>query len=66
MSATGRRLSRPPERATHRRISAVAVIENFGYRQLNNFWRVKGWWQFLRGDQGWGEMTRTGLGGAKK
>lgn len=47
-------------------LTAAAVIENFGYRQLNNFWRVKGWWQFLRGNQGWGEMTRTGLGGAKK
>jgi len=47
-------------------LTAAAVIENFGYRQLNNFWRVKGWWQFLRGNQGWGEMTRTGLSGAKK
>jgi len=47
-------------------LTAVAVIENFGYRQLNNFWRVKGWWQYLRGNQGWGEMTRTGLTGAKK
>ncbi|WP_281035187.1 hypothetical protein [Mesorhizobium tamadayense] len=41
------------------------MIENFGYRQLNNFWRVKGWWQFLRADQSWGEMTRTGLGAKK-
>jgi cellulose synthase/poly-beta-1,6-N-acetylglucosamine synthase-like glycosyltransferase len=47
-------------------LTAVAVIENFGYRQLDNFWRVKGWWQFLRGNQGWGEMPRTGLGAAKK
>ncbi|TIP32099.1 MAG: glycosyltransferase family 2 protein, partial [Mesorhizobium sp.] len=47
-------------------LTVAAVIENFGYRQLNNFWRVKGWWQFLRGNQGWGEMTRTGLGGAGK
>ncbi|MDG4854478.1 MULTISPECIES: glycosyltransferase family 2 protein [unclassified Mesorhizobium] len=47
-------------------LTAAAVVENFGYRQLNNFWRVKGWWQFLRGNQGWGEMTRTGLGAAKK
>ncbi|MCF6122796.1 glycosyltransferase family 2 protein [Mesorhizobium sp. M1066] len=47
-------------------LTAVAVIENFGYRQLNNFWRVKGWWQYLRADQSWGEMTRTGLTGPKK
>ncbi|WP_050588955.1 hypothetical protein [Mesorhizobium sp. L2C089B000] len=47
-------------------LTAVAVIENFGYRQLNNLWRVKGWWQYLRADQSWGEMTRTGLTGPKK
>lgn len=49
-------------RASHLVVLTVAaVIENFGYRQLNNFWRVKGWWQYLRADQNWGEMTRTGL-----
>jgi cellulose synthase/poly-beta-1,6-N-acetylglucosamine synthase-like glycosyltransferase len=42
-------------------LAAAAVIENFGYRQINNFWRVKGWWQFLRADQSWGEMTRKGF-----
>ena len=39
----------------------AAIIENFGYRQLNNFWRVKGYWQYLRSDNSWGEMTRTGF-----
>jgi hypothetical protein len=39
----------------------VAVIENFGYRQINNWWRVVGWWQFLRKKQGWGEMKRKGF-----
>ena len=24
-----------------------AVLENFGYRQINNFWRVEGYWQYL-------------------
>jgi len=42
-------------------LTLAAILENFGYRQINNFWRVKGWWQFLRSDQSWGEMTRTGL-----
>ena len=42
-------------------LTLAAVLENFGYRQINNFWRVKGWWQYLRSDQSWGEMTRTGL-----
>jgi cellulose synthase/poly-beta-1,6-N-acetylglucosamine synthase-like glycosyltransferase len=39
----------------------VAVIENFGYRQLNNWWRVVGYWEFLRKKQGWGEMKRKGF-----
>ena len=47
-------------------LTLAAVVENFGYRQLNNFWRIKGWWQYLRADQNWGEMTRTGLSGARK
>jgi cellulose synthase/poly-beta-1,6-N-acetylglucosamine synthase-like glycosyltransferase len=44
-------------------LTAVAVAENFGYRQLANFWRLRGWWQFLRKQQGWGTMTRKGFGG---
>lgn len=39
----------------------VAIIENFGYRQLNSLFRVYGTWQFLRGSTGWGEMKRTGF-----
>ena len=42
-------------------LAAVAVLENFGYRQINNFWRVMGYWQFLRGADGWGRMTRSGF-----
>jgi len=36
-----------------------SVLENFGYRQLNNLWRLEGIWQFLTGKQGWGAMQRT-------
>lgn len=39
----------------------VAILENFGYRQINNWWRIVGWWQFLRKKQGWGEMKRKGF-----
>ncbi len=39
----------------------LAITENFGYRQLNTFWRVKGLWSFARGRTGWGEMTRKGF-----
>lgn len=43
-------------------LAVIAVVENFGYRQLSNFWRLRGWWQFLRKEQGWGTMTRKGFG----
>lgn len=39
----------------------AAVMENFGYRQLNNLWRLRGTWQFLTGQQSWGTMTRRGF-----
>jgi len=42
-------------------LTLVAVLENLGYRQLNNFWRIRGWWQFLRKQHGWGEMVRKGF-----
>lgn len=45
-------------------LAAVAVVENFGYRQLSNIWRLQGWWQFVRKQQGWGTMTRKGFGGS--
>jgi cellulose synthase/poly-beta-1,6-N-acetylglucosamine synthase-like glycosyltransferase len=43
-------------------LTLIAVAENFGYRQLANAWRIRGWWQFLRKQQGWGQMTRKGFG----
>ena len=42
-------------------LGLVAVLENFGYRQINNLWRVLGYWQFLRGSKEWGRMTRSGF-----
>ena len=42
-------------------LTAIAILENFGYRQINNFWRVVGYWRFLRGTRGWGVMHRTGF-----
>ena len=44
------------------KLTLTAVVENLGYRQLNNLWRVMAWWQYLRGGQGWGKMTRKGFG----
>jgi cellulose synthase/poly-beta-1,6-N-acetylglucosamine synthase-like glycosyltransferase len=43
-------------------LAIAAVAENFGYRQLNSYWRLKGFWQWLRGEQSWGSMTRKGFG----
>lgn len=43
-------------------LGTLAVLENFGYRQLNNLWRIAGTWQYLRGKRGgWGRIIRTGL-----
>lgn len=53
-----RRLKHARDLAT---LTVAAVMENFGYRQLNNLWRVRGWWQFLRKKQGWGTMVRKGF-----
>ena len=37
----------------------VAVIENFGYRQLNAIWRLSGLMQWLfKRERKWGDMTR--------
>lgn len=40
---------------------AIGFLENFGYRQLNQFWRLRGTLSALRGVQGWGIMTRKGF-----
>lgn len=42
-------------------LAAVSLVENFGYRQINNIWRLMGWWEFMRKKRDWGEMTRTGF-----
>ena len=43
------------------RLFALAVLENFGYRQLSTFWRVRGMFSTLRRKKGWGAMTRKGF-----
>ena len=40
----------------------AAVEENFGYRQLNAWWRLGGIVEALRGtSHDWGDMTAQGL-----
>ena len=43
------------------RLFALALVENFGYRQLSAWWRLKGTISAIRGVQGWGHMTRKGF-----
>ena len=40
---------------------AYANLENFGYRQLNSFWRVMAIVSFLRKNSDWGAMERKGF-----
>jgi cellulose synthase/poly-beta-1,6-N-acetylglucosamine synthase-like glycosyltransferase len=42
-------------------LALMAIVENLGYRQMNNVWRIMGWWQFLRRNQKWGDMQREGF-----
>ena len=42
----------------------IGVLENFGYRQLNTLWRVRGTLSGILGKRGWGVMTRKGFGAA--
>lgn len=40
---------------------AYAVFENFGYRQLTLYWRLRGTIDFLRKKKAWGEQRRAGF-----
>ncbi|CAI3806570.1 glycosyltransferase family 2 protein [Rheinheimera sp. MM224] len=43
------------------RLFLMAVLENFGYRQLNSWWRLKGLWLWARNSKSsWGTMKRSG------
>jgi len=43
------------------RLMMFAVLENFGYRQLSVWWRIKGMADHLRGVKTWGAMQRVGF-----
>ncbi|MDR5906138.1 glycosyltransferase [Franzmannia qiaohouensis] len=48
------------------RLFLVAIVENFGYRQLNTLWRCRGLWQwFARRKHQWGAMKRSGQWGSE-
>ncbi len=39
----------------------LAILENFGYRQLTIYWRIHGLISALRNVKGWGQMERKGF-----
>ena len=45
------------------RLFGAGVIENFGPRQAIAMWRLKGLYDWIRGNQSWGAMERRGFGG---
>ena len=48
----------------YRHVAALfiySILENFGYRQLNTWWRFKGIIDIFRGKKSWGAMERKGM-----
>jgi len=43
------------------RLLLFASLENFGYRQLTVWYRLRAFWSAARSRQAWGRMTRTGF-----
>ena len=44
------------------KVLLTAFVENFGYRQLCSFWRMRGLFQHFRGKKAsWGKMERVGF-----
>lgn len=44
----------------------IGILENFGYRQLNAWWRLKAIFDFLFGKKTWGKMERIGFQKSEK
>ncbi|OON62164.1 glycosyl transferase [Massilia sp. KIM] len=43
-------------------LGLVVILENFGYRQLNSWWRLTGLWRWLvQKESTWGAMKRKGI-----
>lgn len=43
------------------RMFALGTLENFGFRQLTTYWRVRGLYRSLTGQKAWGKMERKGF-----
>jgi cellulose synthase/poly-beta-1,6-N-acetylglucosamine synthase-like glycosyltransferase len=44
----------------------LSVVENFGYRQITVWWRIKAFWDYARGVKTWGTMQRIGFASSSK
>ena len=43
------------------RLVSCCFFEHFPYRQLHMFWRLRGMWEYFRGDTTWKPLKRQGL-----
>jgi cellulose synthase/poly-beta-1,6-N-acetylglucosamine synthase-like glycosyltransferase len=43
------------------RLVSYCFFEHFPYRQLHMVWRLKGLWEYVRGDMSWKPMKRQGM-----
>lgn len=57
---------RYPKWSSVLKLMLYAILENFGYRQLNAWWRVQALFQLLFGENGWGKITRRRFAKPKK
>jgi cellulose synthase/poly-beta-1,6-N-acetylglucosamine synthase-like glycosyltransferase len=55
------RLERYPRWRDLLKLTAYGILENFGYRQINTFWRAKAIVSYLRKNTDWGAMERKGF-----
>jgi len=46
------------------RLICFCFLEHFPYRQIHMLWRLRGFWDYLRGNHTWVPMERIGLGGS--
>ncbi len=58
-----KRYEKPMDRI---KLIGTAILENFGYRQLHSYWRLKGIFDFLRKENSWGEMERETFDSSEK
>ena len=43
------------------RLLSSCFLEHFPYRQLHMYWRLKGLWEYMRGDLSWKPLKRQGM-----